>query len=270
MNDELSIFHSNSLVKKPILIVEGIDPLNHTAAIFYYNKAAEWIQAQHVDEGYDIYMLNFNDGGKDLRDNAMSVLGTLRFIANKYELSEGIKLLGISMGGVVSRYALAWAEENEIEHFTTMYMSLDSPQRGAQINSSMQSAAYNYASNSDGNFAGQINSVLDCQASKQLLRYNVYESYAPYSNGSEVFCEFFGELNEEENFIANNNYGIPVTILNGDGYPHSQNNIFNFGISNGKTSVTGNLENFNDFIFVEGDASFRIRILQFLTLYKLR
>jgi hypothetical protein len=249
--DELvQILNGSISVKKPILVVEGFDPGNENTVLTTKNLLTPFLTQLN---GYDVYILNFKDGGRDLRDNAMTVLGTLQFIRSKYNntLCEGIKVFGISMGGVISRYALSFAEQNNLPHYTSEFISCDSPQRGAVLNHAFQSRIFDLAENNS--ISGSTNQFKKMKASLQSIaaRQLLTNSYADdssmdnYYTGGDSFKEYFCELNSE---IIDN---PSVVVLNTDsnhpknnpGFPYKQNNIKNLSISNGRLEIDGNINN---------------------------
>ncbi|MGW3955148.1 hypothetical protein ACWEKM_30380 [Streptomyces sp. NPDC004752] len=71
---------------------------------------------------------------------------------------------GFSMGGLVTRYALAKIEALGVEHQTQLYYSWDSPHTGAWIPIALQAFAH-YTKKLDPRFSDQINSP----AAQELL-----------------------------------------------------------------------------------------------------
>ncbi len=214
-----------------------------------------------------MFLLNFRNGGKDLRDNAISVLEALskiQAICNSSS-SEGIKLIGISMGGVIGRYALALAEQNNINHYCSEFISCDSPQRGAVINHDFQKQIFRLSTNdqvtSRTSLFKLMRSSLESVAAKQLLRnsYAEYNTYDSYSTGGESFRKFYCEINPD---VISPNISQFEGVLNDDpshpnnnpGFPYKQNNIKNFAISNGKLEKDGNINNYGT--LVEWDVGF--------------
>ncbi|HPV15447.1 MAG TPA: hypothetical protein PL126_07355, partial [Candidatus Cloacimonadota bacterium] len=242
--------------KCPMLMVEGYDPLNSNGLVFYNERISdiERIKPDAFD-GVDLYLLDFKDATIDLRENAMVVLGAIRFIKTLYPTDvfmEGMSVLGFSMGGEIARYALAYAEHNNIPHYCSQLISYDSPHRGAVINTVLQKRVqklYNdLCTTSDvAQFvadyglwlgpSGLLSSiVIDCTgtddylrkaveelsllvgalnspASKQLLRYNVNsDEYTDELNGSIDYRDFYSEINLEERLV----YEPSNVVLNHD------------------------------------------------------
>ena len=94
-------------------------------------------------EGYDIVILNapvyttdgkLIDGGADyIQRNALVLVELINFLNAEKVGDEELVVLGPSMGGLIARYGLSYMEQNSIEHETRLYISFDSPHRGANI-----------------------------------------------------------------------------------------------------------------------------------------
>lgn len=256
----------NSGIKRPMLCVEGFDYGNRNG-LDTYRSVITSIEnvSPGIFNGVDLYFLNFKDTSIDARENAMIVLGTIKYLYNLYQaetLMEGISVLGFSMGGIVSRYALAYAEHNDIAHHCTQLITFDSPHRGAVINTNLQDAMYQIydaASSYLSNFGficappkvrklvaelRPLTGALNSPALRQLLRNNVRSAqYADEQNGSIDYRNLFSEINLEERLV----YQPGNAVLNYDegdpnskpGYPYKQNSIKSLGVSNGWITKSG-------------------------------
>ncbi len=200
--------------KIPLLFVEGIDPGNEVFQNTYYEGLEDLITAGLYPYGYEVFILNFKEGGGDLRHNAevlTQALGKIHELAP----NEQIGVLGVSMGGLIARYALAKAESESVPHHVGLYVSLDSPHQGAHVNRFLQEQIKQASTQNAGILA--LQQRLDCMAAKQLLAYNSFDPTG-YESAS-----FFDELN----------------ALNGDGYPHQS---YNVAVSNGHYNASHPIE----------------------------
>jgi len=196
--------------KIPVLFVEGFDPLNDKFPETYYNLTWNLVNTDLYPNNFEVFILNFNDGGRDLRLNAdvlMKCLDKIHEICPNYQIA----VSGLSMGGPIARYALAEKEELGGNHNVGLFMSYDSPQDGAHTNPSLQ----DWIKGEDPNegVIGILQSNLNSTAAKQMLRYNTYDPTHIYRN------EFYSDLNG----------------LNGDGYPHKSHNV---AVGNGNLQAT--------------------------------
>ncbi|MDO9067024.1 MAG: hypothetical protein Q7W05_01035, partial [Deltaproteobacteria bacterium] len=119
---------------KPLIIVEGFDPGND----FGYEELYLRVNAQNLANrihymGYDIIFMNHINSKDYIQRNALSVVDLINYINANKEGEERIVLVGASMGGLLSRYALLYMENNNINSNTRLFVSFDSPQQGANI-----------------------------------------------------------------------------------------------------------------------------------------
>ncbi|MBM3496386.1 MAG: hypothetical protein FJX72_19005, partial [Armatimonadetes bacterium] len=92
----------------PLLVVEGFDPANEKGLWRYHDMSPEFFWTLR-NLGRDVLFLDFENGGRDMALNADVVERAIEMI---HQASGGrqITVAGLSMGGVVARYALARAE----------------------------------------------------------------------------------------------------------------------------------------------------------------
>ena len=191
-------------------MVEGFDPMNENFPELYYNLTLELINTDLYPNGYEVFILNFKDGGRDLRLNANVLLKALEKIHEICPMYK-IVLTGLSMGGSIGRYALAKTEDQDGTHNVGLFVSYDSPQAGAHLSPGLQDWIKGQSSSEEAIRIMQDN--LKSVAAKQMLLYN---TYAP----NHIFLnDFYTELNS----------------YNGDGYPHQS---YNVSVSNGSFNAT--------------------------------
>ena len=181
-----------------------------------------------VAEGYDVFVYNYGDAEIRLECNARGVLGAILDM----EASTNVhwrRVLGISMGGVVSRYALSWAEDQGIEHYCDMFISADSPQQGAWLNTTFQS--WLKGMDDSGNipvasqYAEPINALLlDSCCGRTHMFNKVNLDMGVEIEGNPEYLEFYLDLN--------NLNTDPGTGLGG--YPQLTVNI---GLSNAEGNI---------------------------------
>ncbi len=179
-----------------IIFSEGFDAYNTNGQEMYYKAAAELIQCFNSN-GYDVYLLDNYFGTQNIRNNAAVFASAVDYVSflNGEEL---IVAGGVSMGGIISRYALAKAEREGDPLPVHTFLAIDSPHQGALISEPLQN--FKKANEADDEFAKH---ALSNEAARQLLIYNTYDP------GGGVHQAFFNELNS----------------MNGDGYPHYTRNI---------------------------------------------
>lgn len=124
--------------------------------------------------GYDVILVGFDERSASILENAevarAAILETIARRNGDHPLTVG----GFSMGGLVTRYALAKMEHDggtgENDHQTALYFSYDSPHRGAWIPVALQSFAH-YIRRLNAAFSNQMNSP----AARQLLWQHISE-----------------------------------------------------------------------------------------------
>ena len=97
--------------------------------------------------GFDVTLVNFPNGADYVERNAMALVALLNRENAKLTANgsaEKISIIGPSMGGLVSRYALAYMEKNGMNHNTRLWVSFDSPHLGANIPIAAQENLYFY------------------------------------------------------------------------------------------------------------------------------
>ncbi|MFT3948485.1 MAG: T9SS type A sorting domain-containing protein [Agriterribacter sp.] len=203
------------ILKKPIIVLDGFDPTESRKPANLFGQYLQYsltgnFGKEMIDLGYDIIVLNFPDkeegsitipgvgnfpqyrsqGGDFIQRNAF-VLVTLIKKINQQLLANGsaekLIVIGPSMGGLVSRYALRWMELNGISHNTKLWISFDSPHKGANIPIGDQYFVDFYASNAGNEKAKKGRDIsLNSQAAKQMLLHH-YSANATTPAGASNF-----------------------------------------------------------------------------------
>jgi hypothetical protein len=121
---------------EPFLLTEGFDPTDARFPEFYRFKGGELTQ-KLFELGYKVYVLNFGLAGQNMQNNAAVCIAALRYIS---QINVGKKVVasGMSMGGVITRYALAKGESENLDLPVSMFLSLDAPQKGGVIDKFLQ------------------------------------------------------------------------------------------------------------------------------------
>ncbi len=125
-------------INKPVIVVEGFDPLNEHDADFIYNDRIN--QAGMAEklrsDGFDIIGLNFANGGDLIQRNAFVLTKLIDVINDSLRHNNSLAksvVWGYSMGGLVARYGLAYMETNNLSHNTGLFITYDTPHQGANI-----------------------------------------------------------------------------------------------------------------------------------------
>ncbi|MCF6365847.1 MAG: T9SS type A sorting domain-containing protein [Bacteroidales bacterium] len=174
-NGELAIIKApnNDLLDNPFLIVEGFDIMDNV----YFEEMWELFNKEHfaeclLENDYDIIFLNFNKPRTDLKVNAQLVRKAIDDINNIYkDRNNELIIAGGSMGGLVTRTALTYMEDNNLKHHTRLFVSFDSPQNGANIPIGLQHLIKFSSEHGNINAEDFINRLND-KAAKQMLLFH--------------------------------------------------------------------------------------------------
>lgn len=154
---------------KPLIVVEGFDPnddfgyysfinnnnLNGTNAgtIDVFINPTKTLNQAIEDEGYDLVFINFANGTDYIQRNAYFVEAVIDWVNQKKGLNGSTEknvVLGMSMGGLVARYALRHMETTGKVHDTKLYISHDAPHQGANVPLAYQAFVRHLAGESIG------------------------------------------------------------------------------------------------------------------------
>ncbi|MDD2550834.1 MAG: hypothetical protein PHD00_12165, partial [Bacteroidales bacterium] len=233
-------------LQRPIIVVDGFDPGDYrndfgtgfvdgeprTESIWRLFNEPYGIADALLAQGYDIVILNFHtydnhfneetNGGADfIERNGLVLVELINQVSQTLQLngsSDSLVVIGPSMGGLISRYALTYMEQNNKNHNTRLWVSFDSPHRGANISMGAQGFLFFF-----GELAGKAGAkkkwreTICSNAAKQMLFYH----------RAVEFDETAGQY--RTNFLS---------TLNQVGFP---SNLRRIAVANG--SLNGTLEN---------------------------
>ena len=161
--------------------------------------------------GYDLIFVNFKEGTGDIFKNAASFRGFMNTVINKElrdSLTEESVVVGPSMGGIITRMALTQMEKAGEEHFVKIWISFDSPQKGANIPIALQ---HNIVFGTSFFYIGDIftakKKALDSKASMQLLKHH-YSMSDGVSHPTKDYIQMFNYLDTLGYPKLSKNYGI--------------------------------------------------------------
>jgi len=186
--------HDNTL-RKPLVIVSGFDPSDdirvwEDSSKDGENKKDKKLYLYHIankdrfldrlrENGYDIICYRSTNSTESIVDNAMNLVQLIKDINNQKTSNNELIIVGASMGGLVVRYALTYMEFHNIDdHQTKLFVSLDSPQNGANINLGVQHMVASLSNDLNGivkivdKLQDAKDKQLGCVAAKQMLLYH--------------------------------------------------------------------------------------------------
>lgn len=144
--------NTSGKVRHPVVLVSGFDPFESTSLWDIYQIAEKGnedfyadrpeLAQQLINDEYDIVVFDYVDSHEFIQRNARALLHLIdglrsELVNNPQATQKTIPLvIGYSMGGLVTRYALAEREYTNPggstpPHYVERFVSYDSPQQGA-------------------------------------------------------------------------------------------------------------------------------------------
>lgn len=200
---EYQIFYDNidGNLDKPLIICDGFDPEDSRdiASIYGIGDYGTGNLFDDLrDDGTDIILLNFpnytraadgaviNGGADYIERNGLILVNLIETIKNDMQGSQELVVVGPSMGGLITRYALTYMEQENLDHQTGIWISFDSPQRGANVPISFQYAVNYFAEYLDNADMASLRDVqLNSAAAKQML----LDHYIPHLQAGDPYLQ---------------------------------------------------------------------------------
>ncbi|WP_406204221.1 hypothetical protein OH807_28390 [Kitasatospora sp. NBC_01560] len=158
---------------------------------------------QLLRQGFDVIVLGFTERHTHIQANAEVAIAAIRQAIAERKSDIPLTVGGVSMGGIITRYALAKMESGEADHETATYLSFDSPHNGAWIPLVLQQMAYFFEdftpAGPDG--AKQADLIRSPAAQQLLWAWVENSKYSgPVATASELRKEFLADLERVGNF----------------------------------------------------------------------
>lgn len=155
----------------PVLVIEGFDlddsmDWEELYALLNQQGLLESLRG----EGFDAVVLDFAAATGPLQRNAYLIAELVAQVEAAIPPGSTMALVGASMGGLASRYALAWMETQGPPPAVRTFISFDAPHAGADIPLGIQYWLGFFADLSAD--AGYLLSLLDTPAARQMLVYH--------------------------------------------------------------------------------------------------
>lgn len=186
----------NLSLKKLVLLVSPYDPegLESFESIKQEYLSESGLDSKLSSNGYDIVIAQYGDrSSQAIQMNSLALASAIERINSLRNSNNTYSILGLSLGGVMARYALATLEKENIDHNIRTYISYDSPHRGANVPISGQRAVsylqstFRRANRNAGSLFGFINlpiiddiyssNIGDARSAERLTR-NAYREAA--------------------------------------------------------------------------------------------
>jgi len=223
---------SNPVLKRPIIIFDGFDPGDERNEEEIYNlmnkdhDLADYLRAK----GFDVVIVNFPNGADYIVRNAWAAIEVIKYV-NEYKTTDNkLIVVGPSMGGLITRYALAKMEKDGIDHETSLWVSFDAPHQGANIAIGDQYFLWFFGEKSNNSGALEGLAKINSPAAKQML----VDHYSKGDDNEKPQSDIF-----RDGFIYElTNNGLPGS----NGYPQ---NLRKIALING-SKVANNQEGIDE------------------------
>jgi len=207
----------HTALENPIVVVEGFDLDNSMSweelyALLNREELLERLRAL----GYDAVVVNFDDATNYIQRNAFLLVEILGIVRGAVAPETSIALAGASMGGLVSRFALAYMETNGIPLDARVYVAFDSPHRGASIPLGIQYWVDFFSGESAD--AAALLAALDSPAARQMLVYHHTDPPGATGQPDPLRAAFLADLAAAGEFPNPRS----VAIANGSGAAQDQ------------------------------------------------
>ena len=218
----------NTCIKKPVIFVEGIDfgyrdhatgcyggkcgsmglrdllrgvifhPYEKNTSDAFEHWAPIIKAPQLITElrnmGYDLIYLDFHNGADYMENNAMLLVELIKRVNFIKCSNEEIVIIGASMGGQISKFALSYMEKMQMPHCVRNFVAFDSPNQGANIPLGLQHFLKYYKGKLP-KIKDQFNRKIDRAASRQLLQAHCLSMDGGGEHGDRVaFTSTLGQL----------------------------------------------------------------------------
>ncbi len=272
---DLAVSNTTGQIRKPLIIIEGFDPNQE----FNYNGFFDGLVPRlnrdintnnpitlntgldNINE-YDLIFVNYANGTDYIQRNAFLLERVIEIVNNRKTFWNGVRqqnvIVGMSMGGLVVRYALRDMELNNQNHDTRLFISHDAPHNGANVPVAYQALVQYIAPwkivNFGGNFpfirwvdmfpqAVDAENLFNSPAAKQML----IQRYSLQSSGSNTFNSLTYSLSAD-----NSVHNAFMTELNNLGWPINCKNIT---LANGACNGTIQFADNSKMLSIDGTQS---------------
>lgn len=241
---------ADGVLNKPIILVDGFDPgdgrdISGLRELLNFDDGGTPSNLEDLvkAEDFDVVYLNFPiyartsdgaviDGGVDfIERNAMLLVDLIETLNANKEGTEQNIIIGPSMGGLISRYALNYMEnDSSMDHDTRLWVSFDSPHLGANVPIGFQHQ-FNFLAFGLDDFwiLGDqnveelqpiIDGMLKSSAARQMLT-DQFEAHITNSDG----VTFNNALNTPRPHPFKSEFDAHINNLTSTGFPELTRNI---------------------------------------------
>ncbi len=232
----------NATIVNQVVVVEGFDTDNsmdwdELYALLDQQGLIETLRG----DGFDCVVLNFADATDDVQRNGFVVAELIAQVRAGLPAGATMAVVGASMGGLCSRWALAWMEQHGVPHGVRTWISFDSPHGGADIPLGLQYWIDFFASQSTS--AAEFRAVLQRPAARQMLLHHFTSPATNTAQPDPLRAPMLADFASAGNWPT-----LPrlVAIANGASTGATQGfapgaQLIRYEFSNILTSITGNV-----------------------------
>ncbi|MEU3315232.1 esterase/lipase family protein [Streptomyces sp. NPDC048387] len=154
----------NQEITRPVIMADGFNLGKSDLKALYAGLDRDFpLLTQLRRRGRDVILIGFEERSASVLDNAEAATAAIMRAIAQQVGDARLAVGGFSMGGLVTRYALAKLEQMRMDHRTAVYFSYDTPHRGAVVPVGLQ--AFSHFIPLPNAFARQMNSP----AARQML-----------------------------------------------------------------------------------------------------
>ncbi len=203
----------HATVTNPVVIVEGFDIDNSLG----WPELYDLLNRENLLEdlraaGFDAVVLDFTEAVDPIQRNGLVLTELLQLVNAATPAGQTSVIVGASMGGLVSRYALLWMEDQGIDHEVRKLISFDAPHGGANIPLGMQAWVEFFAGQAEE--AEFLLQQLRSPASKQMLLYHLDGVSGSTAGADPLLAQLNNELDNLGSWPVQPRL---VSIINGSG-----------------------------------------------------
>lgn len=191
-------------LERPFIFADGFNygPSDLPGLFAHFNAPYPGGQVGFLDQllsaGIDVVLIGFEQRHTYIQANAGVVISAIHEVIQRRHGKAELIVGGVSMGGIITRYALAEMENRKQDHQTGTYLSWDSPHNGAWIPLVLQQMAYFFESLPAAPGKVKEAELIRSPAAQQLLYAWVPDAKyeGPVATSSELRTQFLNELRE--------------------------------------------------------------------------
>lgn len=185
------VYHAagRAMLKRPVIMVEGF-PGGHPADYLYDTFDQQKTATKLRAAGHDLVIVGLDQGADEIQRNADVLVTCIREALQR--TGEPLVVGGVSMGGLISRFALTAMESRDERHNTELFLTIDTPHGGAYTSLGAQWFVQTFRSVLPALEAEA--QLLDSPANQQFVRWWLHDGVAQTSPLRAAFIDELARL----------------------------------------------------------------------------